>query len=229
MIVDSNIANAIDRYLKDNNKTARELCKMVGISEPAIIKWRRPGKGILQRHWLVLYPYIKNYLPRERIFLDENGEEQYSSALEGTSGTRPYFKPKYVPQMVPEFTQEQFENFNYVVDSVEQYASRIQTPFVEYSPKTPSGSGVFSIKSENLGIIPDGATIFVSSQLRPKNNSIVFFSEVGSNEIKIGQYKVVADKYSIVFGNEKIGGSINKIREKISFMFPVLYYEVVTF
>ena len=229
MIVDSNIANAIESYLKENNKTAKELCRMIGISEPAIIKWRRPGKGILQRHWMVLYPYIKKYLPPERIYRDENGEEQYSSALEGSVGTRPYFKPKYIPQMVPIITMKQLEKFNYVMDSIEQYAAKLKSNLVEYYPKTQSAFGVFCIKANGIGEIPDGATVFVSSQLRPKNGSMVFFIECGNNEIKYGKFTTLEDKYFLSHEYGELEGEISEMRNRISIMFPVLYYEVVTF
>ena len=82
MIVDSHISEAIEKYLKANKIPAKELCKTLDISEPAFVKWRRPGKGILPRNWGVLFPLIKPYLPKSRFYIDERGEECYSSLLE---------------------------------------------------------------------------------------------------------------------------------------------------
>lgn len=229
MRVDENIAKAIERYLIEKNSTARELCKIVGISEPAMIKWRRPGKGILQRNWMLLFPLIKKYLPKDRIYIDENGEEQYSSTLEGTGGN-PYFHPKFIPQMVPVFTFEQLSKFNTMIMTTEQYAIQLECPRIEYRPRIQGfGSGVFAMNVNfESSIIPKGALLFASSEVRPKNNSIVIFSDNAGN-VKIGRYSIIADKFSIVADDGKTGGSIEKIREKISFIFPVLYYEVVTF
>ena len=229
MRVDENISNAIARYLKENNTTAKELCKICGISEPAMIKWRRPGKGILQKNWIVLFPIIKKYLPKERIYVDENGDEQYSSTLEGTGGN-PYFNPKFVPQMVPVFDLEQVSKFNTMVMTTEQYANNLNAPRIDYRPRVAGcGSGVFAMfVNFESSIIPNGALLFASSELRPKNNSIVLVND-NAGFTKLGRYSVIADKYSIVFDDGKVGGSIEKIREKISSIFPVLYYEVVTF
>ena len=229
MRVDENIANAIEQYLIDNHSTARELCKIVGISEPAMIKWRRPGKGILQRNWILLYPLIKKYLPKERIYIDENGEEQYSSTLEGTGGN-PYFHPKFIPQMVPVFSLEQLSKFNTMIMTTEQYAQKLNADRIEYRPRIQGlGSGVFALNVNfESSLIPRGALLFASSEVRPQNNSIVLVNEV-AGQIGLGRYTVVADKYSIIFDDRKIGGSIDKIREKVSSIFPVLYYEVVTF
>lgn len=229
MRVDENIAKAIEQYLIETNSTARELCKIVGISEPAMIKWRRPGKGIMPRNWMLLFPLIKKYLPKDRIYLDENGEEQYSSTLEGTGGN-PYFHPKFIPQMVPVFTLEQLSKFNTMIMTVEQYAVQLKSPRIEYRPREKGfGYGVFAFNvSFESSIIPKGALLFSSSEVRPKNNSIVLFAD-NTGKVKIGRYSIIADKFSIVSDDGKIGGAIEKIREKISFIFPVLYYEVVTF
>ena len=229
MRVDSNISNAISQYLADNHSTARDLSKICGVSEPSMVKWHRPGKGILQRNWVVLFPLIKKYLPKDRIYVDENGQEQYSSTLEGTGGN-PYFTPKFIPQMVPIFDIAQLAKFNTMVMTTEQYAQQLKVERIDYRPRIHGcGSGVFAMYMNlDCSIIPRGALVFASSELRPKNNSIVIVNDHQEN-VMIGRYGVIADKYSIVFDNGRVGGAINKIREKISSIFPVLYYEVVTF
>lgn len=42
MRIDINIANAIDRYLSEENMTAAEFARKMGISSSALVKWRRP-------------------------------------------------------------------------------------------------------------------------------------------------------------------------------------------
>lgn len=229
MRVDSNISAAIDRYLKSNGMTAKELCKKLGISEPAIIKWRRPGKGILNRNWIDLFPLIKPYLPKERFYIDENGEEQYSSTLEGT-GNNQYFIPKYMPQMVPVFSLQEITDFPYIVQSVEQYSANIKSERIEYRPRTQGcGCGVFAMTVEKENeFIPKGALMFLSTDVRPKNGSVILFMD-SNGDVNFGSYQLIADKYSISSTGNRIGGAVSKIREKISWIFPVLYYEVVTF
>ena len=229
MRVDSNIAAAIEQYLLDTHSTAKELCKICGISEPAMIKWRRPGKGILPRNWMVLFPIIKKYLPKDRIFIDENGKEQYSSTLEGTGGN-PYFHPKYIPQMVPVFDIGQLSKFNTMVMTTEQYANNLNSSRIEYRPRTQGcGSGVFAftVNFENP-FIPKGALLFASSELRPKNGCIVLINDI-DGKVSLGRYSATGDIYQIDFECSKLAGQIDKIRDNISSIFPVLYYEVTTF
>lgn len=229
MRVDDNISMAIDKYIRENRTTAKDLCKKLDISEPAFVKWRRPGKGILPRNWIVLFPLIKKYLPKERIFIDENGNEQYSSTLEGT-GCNSYFQPKYIPQLVPCVSTEQLLNFPNMVQTIEQYACGLGIERIEYRPRTQGcGAGVFAfdVDVENP-FVPNGALLFSSTEVRPKNGSLVICLDT-NNELRFGKYQIVADKYSIDFSTERVVGLVTKIHEKIKWIFPVLYYEVVTF
>lgn len=229
MRVDSHISAAIERYLRDNDMTAKELCIKLGISEPAMIKWRRPGNGIVQRNWEVLFPMIKQYLPEERMYTDERGEEQYSSLLEGTGGN-PYFTPKYMPQMVPMFSFEQLENFPYIVKSIEQHSIDLDVKRIDYRPREKrTGSGVFAMKINfQNNVLPQNALLFASSELRPKDGCIVLFLNT-AGKLDIGAFSIDASRYSIVTLNGRVEGAINSIRESISWIFPVLYYEVVTY
>ena len=229
MIVDSHISEAIEKYLKANKIPAKELCKTLDISEPAFVKWRRPGKGILPRNWGVLFPLIKPYLPKSRFYIDERGEECYSSLLEGTGGSS-YFTPKYIPQMVPVFTFKEIESFQYIVQSIEQYAIEKSANRIEYRPRVSfTGSGVFALNVDfENGIIPSGALLFASTELRPKSDGVTLFLE-SSGGVNIGRFNVVDGKYFINSGKETISGPILEISKKISWIFPVLYYEVVTF
>lgn len=229
MRVDRHIVAAIDRYQRDNKMTAKEMCEKLGISEPAFVKWRRPGKGILDRNWDILFPMIKPFLPKERFYIDQLGNEQYSSMLEGAGGN-PYFIPRYIPQMVPEFTSEELKAFPYIVQSVEQYAINLNAPRIEYRPRTQgAGAGVFALTVDfENGIIPVNSLVFASTELRPKDGSIVFFSD-SNGELNLGRFQVSGQKYSVATSGRYIEGSVTEIREKISWIFPVLYYEVVTF
>jgi hypothetical protein len=230
MRVDANIATAITNYLTENNLSAAELCKKLGVSEPAFVKWRRPGKGITQRYWDELFPLIKTFLPPERIYIDGTGKEQYSSMLDGTGGN-PYFTPKYIPQMVPVFSVQEMKEYPHIVQSIEQYAININAQRIEYRPrKQGCGSGVFAMNVDfENSVIPVGALLFASAEVRPVNGCVIMFSD-SSGEISIGRYTQTADKYSIEYGNDStVCGLLSEIRAKISWIFPVLYYEVVTF
>lgn len=230
MRVDANIATAITNYLTENNLSAAELCKKLGVSEPAFVKWRRPGKGITQRYWTQLFPLIKPFMPPERIYVDGTGNEQYSSMLDGTGGN-PYFQPKFILQMVPVFTANDLAEYPYIIKNIEQFAIDKNAPRIEYRPRAKNcGSGVFAVNYDmESGVLPKGALLFASSELRPKNGSLIVFLD-NSGAVQFGKYVQNDDEYTIIVNRgTTIKGALNKISEKISWMFPILYYEVVTF
>lgn len=230
MRVDSNISSAIDRYLKDSNLTAKDLAATMGVSEPAMVKWRRPGNGISQRYWEVLFPKLKKYLPKDRIYIDERGVEHYSSMLEGTGGSS-YFVPKYMPQMVPVLTFGELESFNHIINTIEQYSIIINAHKIEYRPrKKDCGSGVFaSYVNFCNDIIPAGALLFASTELRPKDQSIILFLSA-DGEMDLGRFELKNDRYVIQKARGgQTDGYINNIADQIKWMYPVMYYEVVTF
>jgi hypothetical protein len=117
-----------------------------------------------------------------------------------------------------------------MVQTIEQYACCLGIGRIEYRPRTQGcGAGVFAfnVDVENP-FIPNGALLFSSTEVRPRHGSLVICLDKNDN-IRFGQYQIIADKYSIDFSTERIGGLVTKIHEKIKWIFPVLYYEVVTF
>ena len=96
-------------------------------------------------------------------------------------------------------------------------------------PNKEFGAGVFAFNVDVKNpFIPNGALLFSSTEVRPRHGSLVICLDKNDN-IRIGQYQIIADKYSIDFSTERVGGLVTKIHEKIKWIFPVLYYEVVTF
>lgn len=230
MRVDRNIAVAITQYLEENNMAAKDLCEMLEVSQPAFVKWRRPGKGITVRYWEKLFPLIKKYLPAERMYVDASGQEQYSSMLEGT-GCHQYFQPRYIPQMVPVFTIEEIEQYPYVTHNIEQFAIDNDVPRIEYRPRSKGcGAGVFAMQVDfKTGVIPVDALVFISAEIRPKNGSTVLFRDA-PGVAQFGRYAQVDDRFSITCGRTVlVSGSLNQIRHLVQWIFPVMYYEVVTF
>lgn len=230
MRVDSNISTAITQYLKEANMAARDFAAELGVSEPAMVKWRRPGNGISHSCWMEIFPKIKKFLPKDRIYVNEAGEECYSSLLEGTGGS-PYFTPKYMPQMVPVLKISELNSFQYIVQSIEQYAIYNNAERIEYRPRKKNcGSGVFAAYVDfSNSIIPEGALLFASTEVRPKEDSTILFLK-RDGKVDLGKLQLAGDRYYISTSNgETICDEVNKIHDKINWIFPVLYYEVVTY
>ena len=79
MRVDQHIITAIDQYLQANRLTQKEFARRLGVCEATVVKWHRAGNGVSNVHWRIIYPLIKRYLPQNRIFITNAGEEEYSS------------------------------------------------------------------------------------------------------------------------------------------------------
>lgn len=232
MKVDSEISRAIDRYLHENELTYEEFSKRMGVSPACITKWRRVGNGITPIKWESLFPMIKQYLPESRIFIDDSGREQYSSATEHQSSY--VFEPKYLPQMVPTFQLDRLKNFDNTLESIIQFSEKNSSKLSEYRPKHPNVSGVFSvdINDNSLApVIPAKTRLFACTSERPQNGGLVI-ANPASADVIVGRYSRKGSRFYIhsLYGNiVLISGEITDARSLISWIFPVLYYEVTTF
>lgn len=235
MKVDSNIVSAIETYLSENHVGYLAFSQRLGVSPAAITKWRKVGSGITQTRWKELFPLIRKYLPKDRIYLDDAGKEQYSSNSAKQSAY--FFEPKYIPMMVPAVTLEQLSEYSDVLESVTQFGARVKAPMLEYRPKHANKSGVLAVKintNDMAPILPKGTTLFVCTGERPSDAGLVVAMPVGGKPI-IGRYTRDGERFSIQeIGTQKpsgkgISGKIKDARSTITWAFPVLYYEVITF
>ena len=83
-----------------------------------------------------------------------------------------------------------------------------------------------NIDFEN-GIIPRGALAFASTEVRPKDGNIIIYLD-NYSKVSVGYYSQSSEAFSIN-GYRKISGHVNHLNSKIRWLFPILYYEVVTF
>jgi hypothetical protein len=230
--VDSHIVAAIKSYLHDNDMQAQDFAARLGVTPAAITKWCRVGSGITDQKFDALFSKIKKYLPKDRIYIDDAGSERYSSAT--ASASQYIFEPKYVPASVPVIPLEQMAVFDNMLESTEQFARRINAESVEYRAKHSGKTGIMAVKINSdiySPVLPSSATLFVSTAETPKQSSLCVVKTT-SGDVFVGVYSSKDDKFSFtdVWNRKEImSGNIQKARALIQWIFPVLYYEVVTF
>ena len=230
MKVDSHIVRAIEQFMAVGKISCEDFARKVGVSNAAVTKWRKVGSGITQARWQVVFPLIRKYLPEERIYIDDAGREQYSSAAAKQSGY--FFEPKYIPLMVPTFTMEQIAAYDDTLESITQFGARMNAGVSEYRPKHKEKSSVFAIKlsdDKHAPILPTNTTLFVCAGERPSNSGLVV--TLAGGEPFIGVYRREGDEFVIegTDGQKKVSGKVKDAKRLIAWTYPVLYYEVVTF
>ena len=233
MRIDTNIVLAIDEFAKANKLSKQKLAERLGVSGATITKWHRVGSGIVNSRWNnQLFPLLKAYLPKERIYIDDAGVERYSSTTAKQSNY--FFEPKYVPVKVPIFTLDMISDYDDTLDSITQYAQNNGADSVEFRPKSSQRvSSVFavSIQDTRLSNFPfKTMTLFVSSGDRPQDSGLVLVRPIKGKAF-VGEYKRDLQNFSIteIGGTQSVSGEIAQAKQLISWVFPVLYTEAVTF
>lgn len=234
MKVDSHIVNAINSLIADQKISFEELANRLGVSGATITKWRKVGNGITRMRWSELFPMIRKYLPKDRLYIDDAGKEQYSSAAAKQSSY--FFEPKYVPLMVPSFSLSQIAAYDDTLESVTQLGERLRVPMSEYRPKHKEKSSIFAIHLDDdllAPVFPKRTTMFVCGGERPVSGGQVVVLAAGAKQPIIGTYLRKETEFSVIpaDGNPKhaISGKVTDAKKLITWIFPVLYYEVVTF
>lgn len=233
MRIDTNIILALDAFAKENKLSKMKLAEKLGVSGATITKWHRVGSGIVTSRWdNQLFQLLKPYLPKERIYIDDAGVERYSSVTSKQSTY--FFEPKYIPVKVPAFTMDEISCYDDTLDSIMQFAQNTGVENVEFRPKSSQRvSSVFAIKSDNnrLTNFPfKSLTLFVSSSDRPLDSGLVLVRPINGT-VFVGEYKREGQNFTVteIGGSQSISGEVTKAKRFISWIFPVLYTEAVTF
>ena len=232
MKVDSHIVSAINQYVDENKITYEDFAKQFHVSCASMTKWRRVGYGINSKNWDMLFLKIRKFLPEDRIFINDAGKEQYSSVAEKQSAY--VFDPKYVPVMVPVFSITDMDNYDDTLESVTQFGVGLKAKTAEYRPKHKDKSSVFAIRisdDSTAPVLPKQTTLFVCAGERPQQSGMVVALPTDGKAM-IGYYKRTGDKFEITpfnKDNEKVCGKVKDAKKLVAWIFPVLYYEVVTF
>ena len=222
MKVDQHIVRALNQYLAANHTTQKELSKQLNISESTMVQWQKVGRGINFANWEKLYPLIKRYLPKDRIYVSGTGDEEYSSMADAKK------QGFYVPIAVPIMKPLNLLRYNAIV-AIEQFARSENLSRTEYNPKIAGIGGIFAYELDKPGLgIPVGARIFASSEAKPRNNSIVLCTTV-SGEIVLGVFHTTGDTFELDMGDRKFSGNLVEIWRKFSGIFPVISYEVICY
>lgn len=231
MKIDSHIVRAIDKFITENGISYEEFARQQKVSCAAITKWRKVGNGITPARWERLFPLLKKYLPQDRIFIDDAQKEQYSSAAAHQSSY--VFEPKYMPLMVPVFSMKQIAAYDDTLESVTQLGVRLKAKKAEYRPKHKEKSSVFAVSLTDNAlapVFPVKTTLFVCAGERPVDGGLALTLPVGDGAI-LGTYKRQGDTFSVIApdGTPAIEGKVADAKKLLTWIFPVLYYEVVTF
>jgi hypothetical protein len=231
--IDSHIVNAIQEYIASNGMEAQEFASEMGVSGACITKWGKVGNGITQPKWQVLFPKIKQFLPKERIYIDDSGDERYLSTTKHESNY--VFHPKYVPAMVHLFPLQMLSQFDNMLQSATQFGMDMGATLVEYRIKHAKKNGIVAVKMDSTEydpVIPLGTTMFAcTGGEAPKNGGLVIVKNVDGKVI-VARYNKNEKSFSlndVVTGEPITVCDISSARKFIVWIFPVLYYEVVTF
>lgn len=231
MKVDSHIVRAIDKFIADNGMSYEDFARKQGVSCASITKWRKVGNGITAKRWEKLFPLLKKYLPADRIFINDAQREQYSSVAAKQSSY--VFEPKYIPLMVPVFSMKQIATYDDMLESVTQFGVRLKAKTAEYRPKHKEKSSVFAVSLTDNAlapVFPAKTTLFVCGGERAENGGLVLALTAGKKAI-LGTYKRQGDKFAVISADGKTAaeGKVADAKKLLTWIFPVLYYEVVTF
>jgi len=222
MKVDQNIARAIKQYLAANNTTQKVLSKQIGVAESTMVQWFKPGRGISASKWAQLYPLIKRYLPKDRIYISSAGEEEYSSLNTAKKNVFNF------PVMVPLLKPAELARYTPII-SIEQFAQTENLPRAAYQPKVPGVGGIFCYELDVPSIgVPQGAKLFASSEAKPTNNSIVLATTL-SGEIILGVFHTSGNEFELDAGDRRITGNLVEVWRKFASLFPVVCYEVICY
>jgi hypothetical protein len=230
--VDSAIVTAIRDYITSRNIDQQQFAQEMGVSNPCITKWLKVGNGITEQKWKVLFPKIKNFLPKDNIYINDAGFENYSSSVKGVSGY--IFEPKYTPAMVHMIPMTELAEFDNIVTSVTQFGSDIGAKKIAYHAKHTGKNSVLAVNVDSdkyAPIIPRNTTLFVCADA-PNVGSLVVV-KLNDGTVTLAKYSVDNDKqFALLDVVSEHPFAICKIaaaRQLINWIFPVLYYEVVTF
>lgn len=230
--IDSNIVKAINEYLASVQGEYQDVARNVGASPAAITKWRKVGNGITETKWRKLFPYIRPFLPSDRIYIDDTGCEQYSSTIASTPAYA--FEPKYIPSMVPNIPFENLENYDNMLESIVQFGKRIGAKEIEYRPKHANVTGICAttiIDKKYAPVLPPDAVLYICTSETPKTNRLVV-AKTHDNNVVVARYQLTNENFvlsDIATQKPILCEKIADARKIIQWIFPVLYYEVVTF
>lgn len=230
--VDTNIVNAIDEYLASVQCDYQDLARKIGVAPASITKWRKVGNGITEAKWKCLFPIIKPFLPSERIYIDDSGSEQYSSTIGGTPAYT--FEPKYIPTMIPNIEIDALAEYDNMLESIVQFGERINAEEIEYRPKHSNVAGVFAVTltgKQCEPVLPKGAVLYACTSETTRSN-VISLVKTNDNKVFVARYQLMNGKFALLnVTNNKpiICEKIIDARKIIQWIFPVLYYEVVTF
>jgi hypothetical protein len=230
--IDSNIVTAIKDYVSSNQMELQQFAAEMNISGACVTKWMKVGNGITEQKWDVLFPKIKQFLPKDRIYIDDSGSERYLSGTENISNY--IFNPQYVPTMIHIVQLDKFADFDNLIQSVSQFGVDTGANTVEFRHKHSDKTGIIAVQvdsSQYAPVLPENSTLYVCTSEAPKHDGVVV---VKNSDCKVYIARYIKDGKQLSLNDINTGEplatcNISEARKFIQWIFPVLYYEVVTF
>lgn len=233
MKVDYNIKKALRDYVDDHGMTYTELANMLGVSGVAVCKWMtKERSGISDVLWRRgVFPLIKDRLPQDRIFADEDGEPIYKSETSQTPHKNIGSETRSVP--VPLFAEEQLINYDgqsLFIEYATQIGNTRQVDFVQHFGRA-SNSFAYSLPEGALPNIPPRATLFISAGRPPLTGRLCFFKRADGVAPQVGIYNFdqksfQIDIWGVTWGETSIKGKMSELSREVAWIYPVIYYIV---
>ncbi|MGE4300868.1 MAG: hypothetical protein AB7F40_04605 [Victivallaceae bacterium] len=230
MKIDSHIVRAIEKFLSQSGTNYVEMAERIGVTPAAVTKWRKVGSGVAPERWSILFQMIKQYLPQDRIFIDDAGNEQYDSNTEHVSNY--VFSPKFVPMMVPVFSIDQLSEYDDKLESTNELGIRTKTKMAECYPSRQVHGTIIALELAGRNYygaeIGRRTTMFATTGEKPKDGGIVIVRPTSGAPI-VGEYKKTGDAFTVrdMFRPDvEISGSVNNPSSVFMWIFPVMYYTV---
>ena len=230
MKIDSHIVKAIEKYLSQSGTSYVDMAAKLGVTPAAVTKWKKVGSGVSPARWAIMFQLIKQYLPKDRIFIDDAGNEQYDSNTEHVSSY--VFKPKFIPLMVPVFSIDQISEYDDKLESTNELGIRKKAKMAECYPSRPVNGTIIAL--ELFGDNYYGAKInrrtimFATTGEKPKDRGIAVVRPTSGMPI-VGEYEKNGDVFTVrdMFRpGVEISGSVSNPSSVFMWIFPVLYYAV---
>ena len=224
--VDQVIVNAISAWMSQNKLTLLNVASMCGVTPAAVRKWKVVGNKIRENKWVILFPQIKRFIPPELIKEDEAGKEQYiSRELDAEALGK--------VQGIPLFTMEQLSELYPNLQSAKKYGIDLNSPTIPFLPRIPRAfRDMFAVivGSGCDRVIPEGARLYTSTSMNDLTASSIAIVKTNDGRVVISDVEydnsimTLTDRSN---GKKLVSGKISDVGRFVSWVFPVISYEVV--
>ena len=231
MKVDYNIRKALQGYIDDKGMNNKELAQMLGISPVAVGKWfNRERSGINDAIWdTKVLPLIKDRLPLDRFYTDDDGKVKYKSEVAQTTYRQIDSITRSIP--VPLFSGEQLAEYNgndIILEFAQRNGVTKQIDFIQRYAKAVDAYAL-SMPEGAMPNIPTSATFFVCAGRKPMSGRLHIFKRADGVMPQVGIYNFdqkafQIDIWGVTWGDKTLAGKTSDFKRMVAWIHPVVYY-----